>query len=70
MDGDIMTDQEIREYRKTHSSIYFEDLQKDVIKTSPQIKGVYHEFLYDLVTIITPDNQFTFFEKFKRNERK
>lgn len=62
-----MTDLEIREYRKAHSSIYFEDLEKDVINTSPQITGVYHEFFDDLVTIVTPDNQFTFFERFKKS---
>ena len=60
-----MTDQEIREYRRIHSSVFFEDLEREVINTSPQIKGVYQEFLDDLITIVTPDNQFTFFEKNK-----
>lgn len=60
-----MTDKEIREYRKTHTSVYMEDLQKDVIDTSPQIIGVYQEIIDDLITIVTPNNQFTFFEKFK-----
>lgn len=60
-----MTDQEIFEYRKTHSSIYLKDLEKDVINTSPQITGVYQETTCDLITIATPYNQFIFFEKFR-----
>ena len=60
-----MTDQEIREYRKTHSSVFLEDLEKDVINTSPQITGVYHENIYDLITIVTPNNKFTFFRKWR-----
>lgn len=63
-----MTDQEIREYRKTHSSVFLEDLEREVINTSPQITGVYHENNYDLITIVTPDNQFTFLKKYKQNK--
>ena len=59
-----MTDQEIREYRKNHSSVFLEDLEREVINTSPQITGVYHENIYDLITIVTPNNQFTFFRKY------
>ena len=60
-----MTDQEIREYRKNHSSVFLEDLEREVINTSPQITGVYHENIYDLITIVTPNNQFTFFRKWR-----
>lgn len=63
-----MTDQEIREYRKAHSSVFLEDLEREVINTSPQITGVYHENNYDLITIVTPKNQFTFFRKYKQNK--
>lgn len=59
-----MTDQEILEYRKNHSSVFLEDLEREVINTSPQITGVYHENIYDLITIVTPNNQFTFFRKY------
>ena len=59
-----MTDQEILEYRKNHSSVFIEDLEREVINTSPQITGVYHENNYDLITIVTPNNQFTFFRKY------
>ena len=60
-----MTDQEILEYRKNHSSVFLEDLEREVINTSPQITGVYHENIYDLITIVTPNNQFTFFRKWR-----
>lgn len=61
-----MTDQEILDYSHAHRDVYYDDLQKDVIDTSPQITGVYHEWMYDLITIVTPNNRYTFFEKFKR----
>lgn len=60
-----MTDQEILDYSHAHRDVYYDDLQKDVIDTSPQIIGVYQEIIDDLITIVTPDNQFTFFEKFR-----
>lgn len=56
-----MTDKEINEYMHNHRSTTMENLKKEVIDTSPQITGVYHEWIYDLVTIVTPDNQFIFF---------
>lgn len=61
-----MTDLEIRKYMHEHRCIYMDDLQKDVIDTSPQIIGVYKDYIFDHITIVTPDNQFTFSEKFTK----
>lgn len=63
MDGLVMTDTEIKEYIKTHRSTTMNDLKREVINTSPQIIDVYYEWMFDLITIITPKNKFTFFEK-------
>lgn len=62
-----MTDQEILEYAHTHRCVYYEDLEKEVINTSPQIIEVMRDFWCDHIVIITPDNYILFFEKFKRN---
>lgn len=62
-----MTDQEILEYAHTHRSVYYEDLEKEVISTSPQIIEVVRHVWYDHIVIITPDNYILFFEKFGRN---
>lgn len=59
-----MTDQEIKEYLLSHRNhISNEELHRDILETSPQITDIYYEHMYDLITIITPDNQFTFFKK-------
>lgn len=65
-----MTDQEIYTYAHNNRSVYLDDLEQDVIKTSHQINGVYYDNICDLITIITSNNQFTFRRKFKKNERK
>lgn len=57
-----MNDVQLKEYLTIrHNHITNEELHKDILETSPQITGVYYEHMYDLVTIVTPDNQFTFF---------
>jgi hypothetical protein len=47
--------------------VYYEDLEKEVINTSPQIIEVVRDFWCDHIVIITQDNYILFFEKFKRN---
>lgn len=60
-----MTDQEILEYAHTHRCVYYDDLKRDVIDTSPQIINVIRDVWYDNIIVITPSNQILFFEKFK-----
>lgn len=61
-----MTDQEILDYSHAHRDVYYDDLKRDVIDTSPQIIGVYKDYIFDHITIVTPDSQFTFSEKFTK----
>jgi hypothetical protein len=50
--------------------VYYEDLEKEVIETSPQIIKVVRDYWYDHIVIITPDNYILFFERFKRKTEK
>ena len=60
----IVTDEEILEYAHNHHCcVTMEDLQRDIISTSPQIKGVYRDVWYGHITLITPNHQILFFEK-------
>lgn len=61
-----MTDQEILDYSHAHRCIYYDDLKREVIDTSPQIVKVVRDAWYDHIVIITPNNQILFFEKFRR----
>lgn len=61
-----MTDQEILDYSHSHRDVYYDDLKRDVIDTSPQIIKVIRDAWFDQITIITPNNQILFFEKFRR----
>ena len=64
-----MTDQEILDYSHTHRCLYYEDLQQNVIDTSPQIINVIRDVYYDHIVVITPNNQILFFERFKLEKR-
>lgn len=58
-----MTDSQIKEYLIKHNyRVSSEELHKNIIETSPQIINVYYDHIYELITIVTSDNQFIFHE--------
>ena len=59
-----MTDQEIHKYIQNNRSVCLEDLEKDVINTSPQIKHVHYDNMFDMIYVITQNNKFLFFRKY------
>lgn len=65
-----MTDLEIQAYIAEHRDVFEEDLEHDILQTSPQITGVYFDVLCDTMTVITPNNVFLFRIKYHRKERK
>lgn len=64
-----MTDQEILDYAHSHRDVYYDDLKRDVIDTSPQIIRVIRDAWYDHIVVIAPSSQILFFEKFKHMEK-
>lgn len=62
-----MTDQEVLDYAHLHRDVYYDDIKRDVIDTSPQIINVIRDAWYDHIVIITPSNQILFFEKYKKD---
>lgn len=61
-----MTDKEIIDYAHAHRCVYYDDLKKDVIDTSPQIINVVRDKWYDHIVVIIPSDYVLFFEKLKR----
>lgn len=56
-----MSDEEIRTYLSAHNwSVNAQDCLMEVLNTSPQIIYKSYNFDNDIMTIITPDNTFTF----------
>lgn len=56
-----MTDPEIKKYLDDYNwSINAQDAFMDIFNTSPQITDNIYDFKNHLMTIITPDNTFTF----------
>lgn len=56
-----MTDEEIKQYLIDHSFVVnAKDGISDILNTSYQIIDKYYDFTNDIVTLITPNNVFTF----------
>lgn len=56
-----MTDQEIRKYLDIHHwAVYAQDAFMDIFNTSPQITDKLYDFKNHIMTIVTPDNTFSF----------
>lgn len=56
-----MTDSEIKEYLNENNwAIPAQDGISKILNTSHQIIDTYYDFETDIITLITPDNVFTF----------
>ncbi len=56
-----MTDQKIKKYLDDHNwAVDAQDAFMDIFNTSPQITDELYDFKNHIMTIITPDNTFTF----------